>query len=231
MSTSFSDDVLKKAVINADQYEINHWPSDDEITHEFSDEFLQKMKRLIRQSKTSGLAGRGSYHRRRVVAIIAAIILLMMCAMSISSVRAAIIDFINQVYEEFTYIFFSRSPSAQDMNEELTIYEPTYIPEGFTLFNKNIKGLVLIEYKKDRDMILYSQQYVENISININTEDVQVQNMEMNELPAVFFSNQGFQNVIWYDDKYMYTVSSTLDKETVLEIAKSVEKTGINSSP
>lgn len=52
MVINFTDDMLKKAVIKADIYEIETLPTDDEIEYEFSNEFKRKIKKLIRQNKT-----------------------------------------------------------------------------------------------------------------------------------------------------------------------------------
>ncbi len=231
MSISFTDDMLKEAVIKAGIYEIEALPTDDEIEHEFSNDFERKMERLIRRSKTRNLIGGMAFLRRRVVALIAAIIILFASAMSVSAVRAAVFEFITEVYEKFTHIFFNESRSSQDAADGFAIYEPAYIPEGFKLVNKNTDGLVLLEYEKENDFISYSQQCLENVSININTEGVKLEELEFKGLPAKYYSNQGVQNLVWYDDKYMYTVSSTLDRDIVFKIAESVEITGTDLSP
>lgn len=57
MSISFTEDMLKEAVIKADIYEIETLSTDDEIEYEFSNEFKRKMKKLIRQSKTKSPVG------------------------------------------------------------------------------------------------------------------------------------------------------------------------------
>jgi hypothetical protein len=231
MSISFTDDMLKEAVIKAGIYEIEALPTDDEIEHEFSNDFERKMERLIRRSKTRNLIGGMAFLRRRVVALIAAIIILFASAMSVSAVRAAVFEFITEVYEKFTHIFFNESRSSQDAADGFAIYEPAYIPEGFKLVNKNTDGLVLLEYEKENDFISYSQQCLGNVSININTEGVKLEELEFKGLPAKYYSNQGVQNLLWYDEKYMYMVSSTLDRDIVFKIAESVEITGTDLSP
>ncbi len=231
MSISFTEDMLKEAVIKADIYEIETLPTDDEIEYEFSNEFERKMERLIRRSKTRNLIGGMAFLRRRVVALIAAIIILFASAMSVSAVRAAVFEFITEVYEKFTHIFFNESRSSQDAADGFAIYEPAYIPEGFKLVNKNTDGLVLLEYEKENDFISYSQQCLENVSININTDGVKLEELEFKGLPAKYYSNQGVQNLLWYDEKYMYMVSSTLDRDIVFKIAESVEITGTDLSP
>ena len=231
MTINFTDDMLKKAVIKADIYEIETLPTDDEIEYEFSNEFERKMERLIRRIKTRSPVGAMAFLRRRVVAFVAAIIILFASAMSVSAVRVAVFEFITEVYEKFTNIFFNESRSSQDTADGFTIYEPTYIPEGFELVNKNIDGLILLEYEKGNDFISYSQQCLENVSMHINTEGVELEELEFKGLPAKYYSNQGVQNLLWYDDEYMYMVSSTLDRDIVFKIAESIVITGTDLSP
>ena len=226
MVINFTDDMLKKAVIKADIYEIETLPADDEIEYEFSNEFKRKIKKLIRQNKTRSQVEAMAFLRMRVVVFVAAIIILLVSAMSVSAMRAAVFEFITEVNEKFTHIFFNESRSSQDAADGFAIYEPAYIPEGFKLVNKNTDGLVLLEYEKENDFISYSQQCLENVSSNINTEGVRLEELEFKGLPAKYYSNQGVQNLLWYDDKYIYVVSSTLDRDIVFKIAESVEITG-----
>jgi len=93
------------------------------------------------------------------------------------------------------------------------------------------RGIVLLEYEKENNFISYNQQYLRDISININTEGVKLEELEFRGLPARYYSNQGVQNLFWYDDKYMYMVSSTLDRDIVIKIAESIEITGTEIKP
>jgi len=231
MVINFTDDMLKKAVIKADIYEVETLPADDEIEYEFSNEFKRKIKKLIRQNKTRSQVEAMAFLRMRVVVFVAAIIILLVSAMSVSAMRAAVFEFITEVNEKFTHIFFNESRSSQDAADGFAIYEPAYIPEGFKLVNKNTDGLVLLEYEKENDFISYSQQCLENVSSNINTEGVRLEELEFKGLPAKYYSNQGVQNLLWYDDKYIYVVSSTLDRDIVFKIAESVEITGADLCP
>jgi len=205
--------------------------ADDEIEYEFSNEFKRKIKKLIRQNKTRSQVEAMAFLRMRVVVFVAAIIILLVSAMSVSAMRAAVFEFITEVNEKFTHIFFNESRSSQDAADGFAIYEPAYIPEGFKLVNKNTDGLVLLEYEKENDFISYSQQCLENVSSNINTEGVRLEELEFKGLPAKYYSNQGVQNLLWYDDKYIYVVSSTLDRDIVFKIAESVEITGADLCP
>ncbi len=234
MKIDFTDEMLREAVVRADIRELEALPADYEIEHEFSKRFERRMKKLVRRSKTGNQAGRVVFLRRRAVALAAAIVILLATAMSVSAVRAAVFEFITEAYEKFTHIFFEESPPSQESADELSIRRPSFIPEGFELVSEKMAGPVLLVYEKGSDYISYSQQCLENVSININTEGVKLEELEFKGLPAKYYSNQGVQNLLWHDDKYMYMVSSvpsTLDRDIVFKIAESVEITGTDLSP
>ena len=231
MKIDFTDEMLREAVVRADIRELEAMPADHEIEHEFSKRFERRMKKLVRRSKTGNQAGGAVFLRRRAVALAAAIVILLATAMSVSAVRAAVFEFITEVYEKFTHIFFNESRSSSDSAGEFVVRRPSFIPEGFELVSEKMAGPVLLVYKKGSDYISYSQQRLEDVSMDINTEGAALEELEFKGLPAKYYSNRGVQNLLWYDDEYLYMVSSTLDRDTVFRIAGSVETAGADTSP
>ncbi|MGI6332888.1 MAG: DUF4367 domain-containing protein [Zhaonellaceae bacterium] len=231
MKIDFTDEMLREAVVRADIRELEAMPADHEIEHEFSKRFERRMGKLIRRGKTGSPVGAIAFLRRHMVAFVAAIIILFASAMSVSAVRAAVFEFITEVYEKFTHIFFNESPPSQESADELSIRRPSFIPEGFELVNEKTTGPVLLVYEKGSDYISYSHQRVEDVSMDINTEGAELEELEFKGLPAKYYSNQGVQNLLWYDDEYLYMVSSTLDRDAVFRIAESVETAGADTSP
>jgi hypothetical protein len=231
MKIDFTDEMLREAVVRADIRELEAMPADHEIEHEFSKRFERRMGKLIRRGKTGSPAGGAVFLRRRAVALAAAIVILLATAMSVSAVRAAVFEFITEVYEKFTHIFFEESPPSQESADELSIRRPSFIPEGFELVSEKTAGPVLLVYEKGSDYISYSQQRLKDVSMDINTEGAELEELEFNGLPAKYYSNRGVQNLLWYDDEYLYMVSSTLDRDTVFRIAGSVETAGADASP
>jgi len=231
MKIDFTDEMLREAVVRADIRELEAMPADHEIEHEFSKRFERRMGKLIRRGKTGSPVGAIAFLRRHMVAFVAAIIILFASAMSVSAVRAAVFEFITEVYEKFTHIFFNESPPSQESADELSIRRPSFIPEGFELVNEKTTGPVLLVYEKGSDYISYSQQRLENVSLQVNTEGAELEELKFNGHPAKYYSNRGVQNLLWYDDEYLYMVSSTLDRDTVFRIAGSVETAGADTSP
>ena len=149
-----------------------------------------------------------------MVAFVAAIIILFASAMSVSAVRAAVFEFVTEVYEKFTHMFFEESPPSQESSDEFIVRRPSFIPEGFELVDEKTAGPVLLVYENGSDYISYSQQRLEDVSMDINTEGAELEEVEFNGHPAKYYSNRGVQNLLWYDDEYLYMVSSTLDRDT-----------------
>lgn len=223
MSVSFTDEMFKAAVKKADWIRINALPSDDQINHIFSAEFERNMEKLIRQSKKQLPSGKSKTFNKRFISILAAIIIMISTAMSVSAIRQRVIEFITEVYQRYTQVFFSESQSSQVESKLFAAYMPSYIPKGFELVNKATNGTVLLDYEKGAEFISYEQEWIDEVSMQINTEGVKLEELKFNNLPAKYYSNKGVQNLIWYDSHYMYMVSSTLDRETVFKIAESVK--------
>lgn len=219
--TGFNDQSLKEAVIKADLYYLNTLPIEEKIIHRFSREFEEKMKALIRRAQKKRDAPRVILLRRRIAILVASIVILA-SAMSVSAVRSAVIEFITHIYERFTSISFNTSQSAA--SGEFEYRRPAYIPAGFELTEEDNRGRYLLNYTNDDEWILYQQNELENVSLNINTEGIILEETKIDQTPAKYYSNQGKQYLLWHDASYVYSVSTTLSREETFKIAESIGK-------
>lgn len=232
MPINYSEESLKAAVIAADRLFIDALPSDKEIDHVFSKRFECHMKKLIQKYSSGKITAKSHIMRKRWIAILAVVIMVFSMALSVSAVRQSIYKFVSQVYQKYTQLFFSQtSSSSQTESLIFEAYIPSYIPDGFQLVHQEKEDMVMLEYEKGKDFVSYDQEPVENISARINTEGIKIEDTKLNGTPAQYYSNKGIQNLIWYDDHYMYTVSSTLDRKTVFQIAESVHLKKIRIFP
>lgn len=222
MTVRLNEEALRKAVMKADRLFLDSLPSDDRMSHIFSGRFERGMKKLIRRSERSTPAVKTHVWRKRWVAVLAAVIMTVSAAMSVSAVRQSVFRFASQIYEKYSRIFFSQTVSAPQSETGFTECRPSWLPAGFQLVQTENNGLLRLEYENGADMISYSQQNAGDVTMNINTEGVVLEDVKVGGLSAKYYSNQGMQNLIWHDDRYVYTVSSTLDRNTVFEIAESV---------
>jgi hypothetical protein len=221
MSYSFDDDKLKEAVKKVDEYYINSLPRNDDIEYQFSKRFQRRMKKLVKQSIKKENPVRTTFINKRIAVIFISIFILLASSMNVSAVRRAVFEFISYVYEKYTEIIFDNSRPIT--KGEFTPFTPSYIPEGFTISLEDLDGSVYLEYIKNDNYIIYDQKNKEDVTSHINTEGIEVEDTEINGKPAIYYSNYGVQNLIWYDELYMYSISSTLNKEEVFRIAMSIQ--------
>lgn len=222
MQYSFNVDELKEALSKVDEYYINLLPKDREIHYQFSHKFKRRMKKLIRTSKKTEIVNKSFGLGKKIAVFIAMVLIVFAFTTSVSSaVQNAVYNFIFKIYEKYTEVFFEGSRSIP--NNEFVALKPFYIPDGFIVNIENVDTVVFLEYIKENDYIIYEQIKKEDVSARINTEGIIVEEIEINGYRAIYYSNKGIQNIIWYDDTYMYSIYSTLDKDEVYRIAKSVQ--------
>jgi len=222
MAIHLTEKALKDAVIRADKFDIDSLPSDSQISHEFSKEFFEKMQLLVQKSKQSNTKKSQGWRKRLAVGIAAILVLLSTTAMAVPPIREKIFEFVGDVYEQFTHIYFDSSDNTTN-ETDFRPSIPSYIPEGFSLVIEDFDTIVFLLYEDGTESISYEQIPIEDASVHINTEGIALEELEFNGLPAKYYSNQGKQNLFWYDEQYLYMVSSTLDKNIVFKIAESIK--------
>lgn len=191
--------------------------------HIFSPKFEKRMKRLIkRRNKPYYRIVNTSVKR---VACISAVLLIVSSAaiMSVDALRNAFIDFIVSVYEKFS-IIFTEDKKAPEIIEE--IYNITYDLNDYTIdyqeYNEIFRNTV---YVKDDYVIDFSQYTKSAYDLLINTENAETIAMDLNGNEAVYFyDNHNYSHIIWDNGDYIIDISSNIDKNKLINIAKSVKK-------
>lgn len=192
--------------------------------HMFSPKFEKRMNRLIgRRNKP--------YYRiintaaKRAACIAAAVLIVSSATiMSVDALRNAFIDFIVSVYERFSTVHTIDDYNSPEIIED--IYEITYDLSGYKIdyeqyddFHRNII------YIKNDVVINYSQYIKSEFDLHINTEGVDIETVIINEHEAVYYcDNHKYGNLIWDNGYYIICLSSNINKNALINIAKSVKK-------
>jgi hypothetical protein len=223
MKCNFSDDELKEALLSVNTYYLNNLPKEEDIIHQFSYKFKNRMKRLIKQSKKKETTARPFSLQKRIAIAIIIIIIMPAVIINASTLQRAVFKFVINVYEKYTEIFYDKNSSPQPIiDEKFKVYKPTYIPDGFSIHIEDEDESVYLEYIKDNDYIIYEQKRNKDLSMHFNTEGIIVEDIEINGHTGIYFSNKEVQFISWYDDIYVYSVTSSLGKDDLYSIAKSV---------
>lgn len=192
--------------------------------HEFSPKFEKKMKKLISRRSKPYYRIINTARKRTACAAVTVLVISSITIMNVDALRNAFSDFFVSIYEKFSIVQPVEDDSAPTTLEE--IYEITYNINDFKIdyYDKNEYSRC-ITYVKD-DTAIYFSQYTKNMyNPNINTEDAEILAIDINGHEAIYFiDNNNYCNIIWDNGDYIIGLGSNIDKNILIEMAKSVQK-------
>jgi hypothetical protein len=167
------------------------------------------MERLIKVQSHSYWRYVNTARKKAAVIICVALMIVSLC-MSVSAIREPVIRFIEKVYDKFTSIIFTE-------NDLSLTYDPadkksfTFLPEGYELvYEKEYKaGINSKWYNSNTSAEIQLTQYVITNRIELNTEDQEFEHIYINNLLVLYLDYNNVKTMIWYDDKYSYTLICT----------------------
>lgn len=180
------------------------------------------------QEKTKGLWKGGRRNIR--IAMVVAIVLIVGTAsvFSAEARRKAMMQWFTEWGDKddgFHFAGDSDKTEVQPPQEIETVYEPTWIPEGFELTEEEMAGGIVYfqEYMKGKHYISFDQNIV-NAGITIDSEDMEREAVMINGYQGQLNSKEGKTGLIWATGEYVFVIGSDLGKEEVMKIAESVKE-------
>ena len=191
--------------------------------HVFSKRFERRMKRLIRLERL-GLYGHGRKRalRAAAVALLVAAGVILAAVLSVEASRVKLVEWFKKVAEEYTMLQFE--PKEQNTDNEFVIKLPEYVPEGYQLDNQ-IKTEIGYRYfyRTDGGMeIMYRQGRITAGGILLDTEDAKTSTVRIGEWEAMLVEKNGYAQLVWNDDQYLYFLSGNIDTKELLKMARSL---------
>ena len=195
---------------------------DEAPIHRYSLRFKVKMRALInkvnRQERAKTVQ---QFKPLRVLAVaIIAIIATTITVFAVPALRNAVI----QMFRNSTEVTFNVSESSAVGSAPMLLYAPEYIPDGFALSkssgDEDTKSNLMVYKDANNNVIDFSQHALENFSININTNGEEFEEIEVNNHKMHYSSSMGMQTLWWNDEQCFYIISSNLDKNELIKIAK-----------
>jgi hypothetical protein len=212
----------------------------------FSRRFEHKMSRLLRHTPNEKpRIADGSRDEETVATVrfftkgkkrllIAAIILALLTSiMSISAAREAVISFFVHIYEEFSVIVFNEttgsepystfSPSVEEAWHKLPTWTPPgYVQEGEISLSHS---LISVTYKNDSNGVIIVDCFANStLQIQINTEGVTTEEVYIGNNKGLYYSNKGYQTLIWKEHSNVYSIYGTINKTDLVNMAKSINR-------
>lgn len=192
--------------------------------HEFSPKFEKKMKKLISRRNKPYYKIINTAGKRTACAAVIVLVSSSVTIMNVEALRNAFSDFFISIYEKFSTVQPIEDDSAPETLEE--IYAITYNLNDFEIIYEELNEYRHdIDYGKDNIVIYFSQYTKEMYDSNVNTEDAEILTIDINGHEAIYFiDNHNYYNLIWDNGDYIISLSSNINKNALIEMAKSVQK-------
>lgn len=187
----------------------------------FSDRFEKRMDKLVRS--TERICWNWVNTAAKRAAVIALIVLaLLSSAMSVKAIREPVIQFFAEIYEKYIDISFEGKTSDSIEHE----YALTYLPEGFSLVDKQSSTTSIMTTYKDPDgnLLMLDQTTTESTSASLDKELGKITDTFVGGIPALLYESDRITLVLWAENSYYFVLSyqGKLDPQIILKIADGI---------
>lgn len=194
---------------------------ENEITNSFSQNFEQRMEKLIRSERKISWHWVNTAGKRTAIIIIA-LLCIVSAAFSVEAVREPVVNFIVEIFDDFWYV------RTEKGNLEEIIYEciPNYIPDGYTLYEENRTSFYITRtYLNEHGDRLELEQVTAKIDdLYLDNEHGEVNKITVDGKEVVFYkgTNDNYMFAMWIVDGYTLSLGSygDLPEAVILEIVR-----------
>lgn len=223
-----TDKFLHKYVPLADKLSLEF---DDEKNknipeHVFSRKYKRNIKRVIRECSRIPKQQKFISVRKTVAVVLIVIFLAFTILVAcVPHVREQVFEVVTNVYDEFTSIFTQVDNEAFN-NMKIIFVEPSYIPKGFNVIQRDEDeaGLRLRYRNSDSQKITYEQYIVTNSEMIIDTENIEAQTININNITYKYYFDNDTYQFYWSDSKYRYSLIGNIELVELKKIIESLQK-------
>lgn len=220
---AISRDEFNTAFRQVASAEFAHVPANEKsIDYIFSPDFERRMERLIhRQKKPYYRFVNTAAKRVAVIFLLCAVLLASAC--SVKAIREPIIEFVTEIYEAFTRIFWEGDTTGVIQQE----YVITALPEGFYQTDE-LKSEIFNQYTYENgrgNFIEFSQFATAKAQYNVDTEYT-TETVEMIAGKEVhLYTNEDRCVMLWTEAGYVFQLcfDRSLDMDIIIAVMESVQ--------
>lgn len=159
--------------------------------------------------------------RRIAIAAIVAIMSFSTMMVANAEFREIVVSWLVETFEKYS-IFELKSDDVQ-MIQTLQKYTPHYIPTQFELRDTITQpSLILYEYRDLNDETLAILMSLSDTRIYVDTEGVDLENLEIENVSAYYFEKDAVQHLAFERDGYYFMVYGSVGKEELIKIAADI---------
>jgi hypothetical protein len=72
------------------------------------------------------------------------------------------------------------------------------------------------------DELIFERQVSDILEVMVDTEGIQLETLQVNQLNGLYYSNKGVQNLIWQEGPFIFIISGKVTKNELLNMAESL---------
>lgn len=219
-----SENLLEELVEKACELENKMFQEEiEQCDHVFSEDYQKKMDTLMGKSSS-----RIVYRRRRRMPmkyLLAAVLMALMMAITVVAVeplREKVVQMIEKLFSDHTDISFGET-EPMEAPIEFKAHKLKYVPEGYNLAEeelaKEMNYYVCVYTNKEDNSIVYEQNLVKEYNSSITSDGSPARKIDINGKEAYVLKDpHGITTVIYVEGKYVFTILSQEDTQTIVDI-------------
>ncbi len=202
------NDLLKEALLEIKEEELEKLPAEDEIDYEFSKDFIRWNKKLINKQQrfTSGKT------LKRVVAALIALSCVFVVVRETNASKTRVSNITYKYLNDTTIELFIKG-SHELPYEAYVAYNLPFIPEGYSengvyAFNNRTR-----RFYKDADgvdsLMLYQKNYLmsNNSEQTVTTNGKPVEHLEINFIEVIYLGTETTSRAFWTEHNCLFQLS------------------------
>lgn len=224
------DELLYQHAAEARDIWLSTFPCDEKVPkYHHSRRFLRNMNKLmVREFRSPAMKSAIKGLQRIAIALLVLLAITAGLVGSHPKVRAAVFSYIREVYENSVfYRFFGKSAGV------LPDLSPGWVPEGMTLVREErgeTRQLLVYMNEDSGEIVLFDYMRMDEgayVSLFSNKEGIVQEDIQLGQMKGVYYpAKEGSETSVLVcidpvGDKAL-SISSNLDRETILRIAESI---------
>lgn len=212
-------DVLKEALCEIKQEELEKLPSEDEIDYTFSSGFVKKVNKIIKDQKTTI----SSRTLRKAIIILVAAIIAMMIAGSAVADSNKILEFFYRLRDDVLSISYTQEERTENFKE--CKYTLNYVPEEYERTKSNrltdsFRAFTARDNAGNEKTILLNQQNSFGTT-KIGTQGNYVEEININSVDVIYVERDDTISCFWKEKGYSFHLSypKELGKDFIMKNA------------
>ena len=222
-----TDELLYRYMPGLEEKLLDTYPTEQEIAHEFTAEFYERMQKLLKRARQKEKYGVPVTTWRRVAAVLSIVtISSLTVSLSVEAVRQKLYDFVQTIYESYTEFLFSSE--EEKVGEFVPLY-PEYIPKGYELAIGDVgdtHSFLSYENKEQgRSVFVQQDQITDGLLMAVDNEYIVKESYpKLGEEGQLCYKEEGTIRAVWKTENCLYMVSATdLPREEILKICESLK--------